>query len=792
MSDSATAVRPASWLRPRNQSGGAGPHYPWLPVWSRPAAIRAARATVVVPALFAISLKVIGNPQMTLFAVFGGFASLILASFGGTRRDKAVAHLGLAIVGSVALTIGTLVSGTTWLAVVVTIPVAFAIFFSGVAGPNAASGVTAALLIYVLPVASAAPASAIGWRLAGWGLASAAATAAVLLVSPPSPGDKLRASAAASARALAAQLAKSVSGTATPADRDAAVAAKHQLITVFGAGPLRPTGLTTTDQGLANVAELLEWCTALIADSLDERQDLSQVAPPDVELFSAAADILDVLAALLSGQDVVPNLDRLESARLASAAHQRTVTGNPDQLRAAAAHAAHAQEIAVAVRAAVADSLIATRRADPELIATERRRWYGRPDAPARRLPALTAGAGFLARHASIRSVWFRSSLRGAVALAAAVAVADVSGVQHGFWVVLGTLSVLRTTAAATGATALRALAGTAVGFVIGAALLLGIGTDPAVLWVVLPVAVLIAAYAPGTLPFAAGQAAFTVTVVVIFNLLVPAGWQVGLLRIEDVAIGCAVSVVVGIVFWPRGASSIVADDLADAFRGGSRYLSQAVDWAFGLRASPPDTAVAAVTASIRLDEALRSYLAEQGTKRLPKQELWGLVMGTIRLRLTAYAVASLHDLHSPQDGHPPQDPAGPPDLAGPPGLTARPELDSPREPASPAILDARARPAAGGRAEFLHLTTELTDFYDRVADQLAGRRPGDLAPVAVPPLTGPALPVGVACGGNTPPYYKPDMLWVGEYLYHLGVHAGAVSGPAAEIAGLRHRPWWR
>jgi len=46
------------------------------------------------------------------------------------------------------------------------------------------------------------------------------------------------------------------------------------------------------------------------------------------------------------------------------------------------------------------------------------------------------------------------------------------------------------------------------------------------------------------------------------------------------VAIGCAVSLLVGVLFWPRGVSSVVADDLADAFRTGADYLMQAVDWA--------------------------------------------------------------------------------------------------------------------------------------------------------------------------------------------------------------------
>ena len=262
----------------------------------------------------------------------------------------------------------------------------------------------------------------------------------------------------------------------------------------------------------------------------------------------------------------------------------------------------------------------------------------------------LLAGAvGIVARNASFRSVWLRNSVRGAVGLAAAVAVADLTGVQHGFWVVLGTLSVLRTNASSTGATAMRALAGTALGFAVGAAVLLGIGTGPTALWIALPIAVLIASYAPGTAPFAVGQAAFTVTVLVLFNLLAPAGWRVGLLRVEDVAIGAAVSLVVGALFWPRGAAAAVGDDLADADRAGGEYLTQAVDWALGLRGRAPDTAVAAATAGGRLDDALRGYLAEQGTKRVPKEELWRLVMASVRLRLTANSLAGIRGRGAPE-----------------------------------------------------------------------------------------------------------------------------------------------
>ena len=92
-----------------------------------------------------------------------------------------------------------------------------------------------------------------------------------------------------------------------------------------------------------------------------------------------------------------------------------------------------------------------------------------------------------LVSHLSFRSVWFRNAVRGAAGLALAVAVVEVTDVQHGFWVVLGTLSVLRSNALGTGATALRAVGGTAVGFVVGSAIMIGVADHSALLWVLLP-----------------------------------------------------------------------------------------------------------------------------------------------------------------------------------------------------------------------------------------------------------------------------------------------------------------
>src|SRR5207237_7788831 len=186
---------------------------------------------------------------------------------------------------------------------------------------------------------------------------------------------------------------------------------------------------------------------------------------------------------------------------------------------------------------------------------------------------ALEATERLAAEHAALGSIWFRNSVRGAVGLAVAVYIAQRTGLQHGFWVVLGTLSVLRSNALGTGRSVVTALAGTSVGIVVGALLVIGIGTHEAVLWIVVPFAILLAAYAPRAISFAAGQAGFTVVLFILFNIIQPVGWRVGVIRVEDVAIGFAISLGVGLLFWPRGAGALLRADLAAAYARGADYV---------------------------------------------------------------------------------------------------------------------------------------------------------------------------------------------------------------------------
>jgi uncharacterized membrane protein YccC len=686
---------------------------------------------VILPLILALTSKVIGDPQMATYAAFGTFANLVLASFAGSRLDRLVAHLGLGLVGSALLAVGTAVSPSTATAAAVTLVVTFVVLLAGVTGPNAAAGGLAAMLAYVLSAASPGATSMIPSRLEGWWLATAVAGVAVFATSPRAPDDRLRTMAAASARALAREIRAVAEGASGPALRADSIQAQEQLRTMFSASPYRPIGLATAGEALGGLVELLDWVNVMVGDTIADQDQLGSLEHPQRGLLRCAGQVLDDAGAMLAGADVVPDTDDLENMRRRSADAVRHLGGDGPEFVAALHASFHARTIAVAVRSVAADALVATRRTSPEAIARQRMAWL--PGAP----PAWAAAANLVSRHASVRSVWVRNSGRGAVAVAAAVTVADLTNVQHGFWVVLGTLSVLRTTATATGGTALRAVLGTIIGFAVGAAVILAVGTDTTVLWIVLPVAVLVASYAPGVAPFAAGQAAFTAMLLILYNLLLPVGWRVGVVRVEDIAAGCAISLVVGALFWPRGATAVVADDLEDAFVASARYLVQSAEWALGLGGDTARSGRTALVAGLRVDDALRAFLTEQGAKPVRKEDLWALVGAAQRLRLTAAALAELPE----------------------PTVT------------DPLSEDLRERARV------------LGDWYAGVADHIRAGRATRLVPLAArPPLDPASRPEG---------HLRACQITVEQHLRHLQTHHGDVIGPATRLGLAAKQAWW-
>jgi uncharacterized membrane protein YccC len=615
---------------------------------------RAARTAIVMPALFAIGDRAIVNPALATFAAFGSFAMLLLVDFDGPLRERLQAQAALALAGLALVCLGTLVSQSVWLSAVVMAAVAFAVLFAGVVSSVLAGATTSLLLAFILPVTLAGPASSIPDRIEGWAMASGAALLAVALLWPTPTRGPLRQAAVAACRTLAARLRAEVAYRLSGADAafardhdraveqaDAAVAALRR---VFLATPYRPASLSTAGRTTVRLVDQLGWLSAIVAQASRPAQG-APVNRPACAVKIAAAAVLERGAELLAvtGGDCAQLHDSLGELRQALEQVEQDATDVPAGDVSSLDPSFRAQELGFAVTSIAANIDLTA--------AAERRSWLERllgrqPKGVVGTLSAAQQRAG---SHVDRNSVWLHNSVRGAAGLALAVLVANETGVQHSFWVVLGTLSVLRSNALNTGQSVVRGLLGTVAGFVVGGALLALIGTNTTLLWFLLPVAILLAGVAPAAISFAAGQAAFTLTLVFLYNIIQPAGWKIGLLRVEDIAIGCAVSLVVGLLFWPRGAGAALRRALADAYVDSVDYLASAVD--FGMRRcdaaavasqAPAAEAARAAAAARRLDDTFRSYLAERGAKPAPLAEMTSLVAGVGGLRLAGDAVLDL------------------------------------------------------------------------------------------------------------------------------------------------------
>lgn len=606
----------------------------------------AVRAAIVVPAAFAVGLKVFDLPQMALFAAFGSIGFLVFVDFGGTRATRFAVYVAVLLCGTLTISLGTLCSHTTWLAVVVMALVGFAILFAGVIDGYVAAASLVLILTFVIAAMVQADPGEIPARLAGWGVAGLFSIAAIFALWPGRPPDQLRRGTATAIEALAAQLeamaAARAAGPPSAADGErlaglslaayeATVAARNAFVAI----PHRPSGVGGRTAALGRLIDDLDWFDALAREQpapasvsagfADERAALEASVPAALRLAAGRLrtdDPGDGGAELRRLSEEHRAVGRAFLAEL----REHRIEGDAVRVTAELNEAYRLRGLAFAALQVGRHAIQAsggTAPRDPSL-------------APGR--TGLREGRRIAGSHSTMRSVWFRNSVRGAAGLALAVLVAKVTDAQNGFWVVLGTISVLRSSALATGTTVVEAITGTVIGIVVGGLLVAAIGAHAWLLWTVFPFVVLLGAYSPRAISFTAGQAAFTVVIVILFNLLNPVGWSVGVVRIEDVAIGCAISLVTGFLLWPRGAAAVLRESIGGAYETAARYLDQTIATMLGApRAAPIEpVAIEASEAALRLDETVREYLAENGSARRDVDALARLVGGATRVRRVA------------------------------------------------------------------------------------------------------------------------------------------------------------
>jgi hypothetical protein len=509
------------------------------------------------------------------------------------------------VAGGTMVALGTLASSSTWLAVTTMFVIGFVISFSRVFGGYVAVANTGLLLSFVIAVTIPAPASAIPERVGGWAIAGLVSTLAAVALWPRLERVTMHHGTAKALLAIA-DLVQGLGSATDEADlqrlEDIASQAVEEARQGFVAMAMRPTATARRDRAFAQLLIEVERILETIERPFNqERPTVRPGLAETDQLVGAVVAALRASAGALHGGGP-PDVHAIEVARQ----QHRTALDRwaSEQLRAA-------RPVEEVLDGLDFDDTLRVVSYVTFLLGGNAAIAAGaRPDVRDTAMHVVR----IVRAHLESPSTVLQGSLRVAVGLALAVWVARAFDLSHAFWVVLGTIQVLRSNALGTGRSIVQAVAGNAIGVIIGGLFAVIAGNHPTVMWAAFPVAVFGAAYAATTIGFMASQAAFTINLIIVFNLISPAGWQVGLVRIEDLLVGALISLVVGVLLWPQGARRELGRALANVYRGLVVYMEHAFDRVLGFDATnTPDQARQIVgRARARADAAFDAFVTER------------------------------------------------------------------------------------------------------------------------------------------------------------------------------------
>lgn len=578
-----------------------------------PPALRRAVWTVLAGCLpFAVLLYGFHRPVEALYAIFGTIPLVLFCRVPGPPRRRSRTLLAALPVGWLLVTAGTLLAVRSWAAACGMLAVGFLVSFCAACGPRAAALSIAFQLYYVLPCFPPYAPQTLGARLTGLTIGIVCTVLAERLVWPDPPPVPYRAVLADAADAVARHAERTAgalaAGTALTALRGSADLALDAARLSRVPAAERPTSPSVPDRALNQAHAALRYTRDQL-DRISACQDVPH--PASAALLRRAAAALRPAAAALRAGSPAPSPPGELAAALGTFDAARA--GTLDRSSAAGLRqSALVRAAADGARFAVESARIAlgARPVPPVAepfdyaVMSVRHRWW-------RRIRA----------HLTPESVLLQNAVRTAVALAAARLLAGALGLSHGFWVLLATLSLMRTSAADTRSALVPAFLGTAAGAALAAALLYGIGDRPVWYAVLMPVAAL-AGFGIGPLLGPAWmQAAMTLVFVLVFTQLSAPNWHISGVRLLDVVIGGSTGALAGLLAWPRGGHGQLRNAVADVLTE-SAALCRAVTALLCTGGAPVGLAPAR-GAVLRAEATYCQYRTERRPHRTP-EPVWG------------------------------------------------------------------------------------------------------------------------------------------------------------------------
>uniref|UniRef100_A0AAU2A341 FUSC family protein n=1 Tax=Streptomyces sp. NBC_00093 TaxID=2975649 RepID=A0AAU2A341_9ACTN len=187
---------------------------------------------------------------------------------------------------------------------------------------------------------------------------------------------------------------------------------------------------------------------------------------------------------------------------------------------------------------------------------------------------ALRARATGAARDVVLSADSWRYGVRLALCIGLAQVLVSIVPVPRSYWVALTITFVLKPDFGSVFSRALLRALGTVAGLVVAAAVLVQVPRG----WWDVPVILLLATLIPALTPRGYGYqtAAITPVILLLSDILNHQGTGLLLPRLLDSLMGCAIALVAGYLLWPESWHTRVGDRLADAVADTARYVESA------------------------------------------------------------------------------------------------------------------------------------------------------------------------------------------------------------------------
>ncbi|WP_203916939.1 FUSC family protein [Rugosimonospora africana] len=521
--------------------------------------LRALRLTIAAIPAYYVCLYGIHNKILATYVIFGTIAAGIFIQLPGSARQRASAILAAIPVACGLIALGTALNVNLWAAVIGTLVIGFSVAYFSVAGPRLLGLASGLQLFYLVANFSPHHLAALPARLIGASIGMALAAAAEVLLwraPPPVTYEQRVAEAAEAAADLLDASSEVVAGRAagdgemTRQQQRTAQAIRQTRVRAIPV-PERPTSAGRRDRALRDAA----WTTWEVAEQVRRFMTRPQLGSHHdanaAEAMRRSATTMRTAGRSLTRGETPPDIGEV----LSEATPGFEPIGAPGtqpadierrQLRLSLQSIVeHVDFFTVAVRVATREPTV---RQDKRLSHGATTLWYARHS-------DLSLVWQELRRNLTPRSAFFQSALRLAVALAAARAVTGVLNLSHGFWVLLATLTVMRTSALNTRTTLIRSVLGALIGAVATGLVLTFV--DGALPYAMALLVAAVLAFGVGKLLGTIwSQAALTATVTLVFAQLAPSDWRLASVRLVDVLAGGAVGITAGLVMWPRGAGA--------------------------------------------------------------------------------------------------------------------------------------------------------------------------------------------------------------------------------------------